>query len=113
MSIFRMLVVLGLAGFGELAVGKDVLLVFTAEGCRPCQKFKRDLVENPEMLKDYEVSTLDLEKAEEIAKDFEVKSVPTFIVVKVAEDEVIKKVNVVKKEVGYTTLERFQRWLKR
>lgn len=113
MNIVRTLMVLGLTTLGSIGWGKEVLLVFTAEWCKPCQKFKQDLMENSHLLSAYEISTIDVDRIPDMADDFAVKTVPTFIVVKVAEDDVIKKTNVVKKEVGYTTLERFLRWLKR
>lgn len=103
----------GLAGLINTALAEDVLLVFTAEWCKPCQRFKEDLAADPTLVGNYTVDMFDLDAAKDIAQDFDVETVPTFIVVKVDEDSVIKKTNVVKRHAGYTGPVRFKRWLDR
>ena len=113
MSIFRMLVVGGVMGLSSVGLGSEILLVFTAKWCGPCQQFKEDLKTKPEMVGDYAVEVVDVSQAKDMAKDFDVGSVPTFIVVKVADDDVIKATNVVKRTVGYEGPKKLKAWLDR
>jgi hypothetical protein len=104
---------LGVFMAGSLGCAGEMLLAFTAEWCGPCQQFKRDYMADKELTAGYEVEIIDGDRAKEMAKDFEVKSYPTFIVVKVAKNGVLKKDNVVKRQAGYTSAEKFKDWLKR
>lgn len=108
-------VLLGLGGLWaqEAAMAEETLIVFTHPQCGPCQDFKRDLANNPELLESWPVELFDVKTAKEITGDFKVTTVPCFIVVKVTADNVIKTENEVRRSVGYHGPEKLQRWLKR
>lgn len=112
MKQLRVLLVVFLALFGNVCAGEEVLMVFTASWCAPCQQFKADLKENPDMVGNREVNVFDIETAKELAKDFNVKTVPTFVLVEQEADE-IKKENELRRQTGYTNARKLQRWLER
>jgi thiol-disulfide isomerase/thioredoxin len=111
MNVLRMLLVLGCLG-AQVCGGGESLVVFSASWCGPCQQFKQDLVEDPELIAGYEIDVIDVDLLPDMAEDFAVKSYPTFIVVKV-EDDILKPENELRREIGYTGPGKFKRWLLR
>jgi thiol-disulfide isomerase/thioredoxin len=95
-----------------LAYAENHLLVFTGNWCGPCQKFKQDLAEDPELISNIPVELFDIEIARMIADDFAVTKVPTFILIDV-QDDTIRASNEIRRDVGYTGPRRFKKWLNR
>lgn len=113
MKLFKMLAVWGLLFVGNVCRAEDVLMVFTAQWCGPCQQFKRDYTADKSLAEGYTVEILDIDTAKDLTKDFAVNTVPTFIVVKVGDDGVIKQENIVKRQAGYDGVKKLKRWLER
>jgi thiol-disulfide isomerase/thioredoxin len=109
MKVLRMLLV---ALIANVCGGGESLVVFSASWCGPCQQFKQDLVEDPELIAGYEIDVIDVDLLPDMAADFTVKSYPTFIVVKV-DDDILKPENEIRREIGYTGPGKFKRWLLR
>ena len=64
---------------------KPTLLFFTASWCVPCQKFKQNVLVNPEVqavLEKWSLVVLEIDENKEAAKHWDVKAVPTFIQVR-------------------------------
>lgn len=85
---------------GELASGGEQrrLVVYSAEWCAPCQKLKRDLERNAEILRGIDVEYRD---ASELGA----------INVRVPDIRLMEGDEVVGRKVGYTDLKSFAEWL--
>ena len=70
------------------------LVIYTAEWCKPCQKLKKDLEENPGVLRGMAVEWRD---------GAEVGSVPDI--------RLMEEGRVIRQKVGYTGLKSFVEWL--
>lgn len=60
-----------------------VLIVFSADWCGACQKYKQDSIENTdlsEILKNYEIVDVDFDVDKDIVEGYNIKTVPTFII---------------------------------
>lgn len=112
MTALRVLLAICLALLGPVCAGEEVLLVFTADWCVPCQQFKADLKADPKLAGKREVNVIDINVAKDMAQDFGVKTVPTFVLVD-EKDGVIKKENELRRQTGYTGPRKLQRWLEK
>ena len=82
-------------------ISKDLVLVdFYADWCGPCKMMGRVL----EQLEDVNVLKLNVDKFLDIAKEYQVMSIPTLIVFENGE--------MIKKNIGFMTLEELKSWLK-
>ena len=82
-------------------ISKDLVLVdFYADWCGPCKMMGRVL----EQLEDVNVLKLNVDKFLDIAKEYQVMSIPTLIIFKNGE--------MLKKNIGFMTLEELKSWLK-
>ena len=82
-------------------ISKDLVLVdFYADWCGPCKMMGRVL----EQLEDVNVLKLNVDKFLDIAKEYQVMSIPTLIVFENGE--------MIKKKIGFMTLEELKSWLK-
>lgn len=82
----------------------DELIIFTMPGCRPCAQFKKMLEENPEVVRGFEVSTVDIVQTPETAKIFNVSSVPTVV-------RLDDKTHEIARNVGYMSKKEMEEWL--
>jgi thioredoxin-related protein len=85
---------------------KPVLLFFTADWCKFCQIAKKDIINNKqiqEVIKNYDVVTVDFDVDTNLVKGYAIKSIPSFVTI---------KGNIVKKKVGYKGSEDLARFLK-
>ena len=82
-------------------ISKDLVLVdFYADWCGPCKMMGSVL----EKLEDVNVLKLNVDKFPDIAKEYQVMSIPTLIVFENGE--------MIKKNIGFMTLEELKSWLK-
>lgn len=82
---------------------KEILVVFTANWCKQCQIMKKDIQEDQEILSDKIVCYLNLDTNKELAKQYKVKLIPDYCLLR-------KRIQI-KRAVGYTSKERFVKWL--
>lgn len=80
------------------------LVIFHMPGCRPCAHLKKMLDENPELVRGFKVSRIDILADNESAKLFNVGSVPTVV-------RLDDKGREVSRTVGYTDKAEFKKWL--
>lgn len=71
----------------------DLILIFTADWCRFCDKLKNDIVSDELMLSDKIVCYIDIDKSRKIAKQYGVKTIP--------DSRLIKNQKEIKKVIGY------------
>ena len=87
------------------AEGKPMMLDFWATGCGPCKKIAPDI---EALAEQYEgqviVGKVDVEEAIDLAAKFKIRNVPTILFIKNGE--------VVDKQVGATTKDKFEEKLK-
>jgi thioredoxin-like negative regulator of GroEL len=88
---------------GSLAFG-DELIIFHMPGCRPCGYLKAMLAENPDLVRGFTVSQINISADPESAKLFNVSSVPTIVRLNEQDQEVART-------VGYDGKQAFARWL--
>ena len=82
-------------------ISKDLVLVdFYADWCGPCKMMGSVL----EKLEDVNVLKLNVDNFPDIAKEYQVMSIPTLIIFKNGE--------MLKKNIGFMTLEELKSWLK-
>lgn len=86
----------------SIAMGGD-LLVFSKEGCPPCENFKRDIGGDPDALEGHRVVFAEADS--ELWAKLGVKSTPTFMLF----DE---NGNLLKSKAGYRGKREFSRWLR-
>lgn len=113
MKCFRMMLVALVLLWASAVSAKDVLLVFTASWCAPCQAFKKDLKEDPGITAGVATEVFDIEVAKEMAKDFGVKSFPTFVLVSEDENGVLGKNGEKARQVGYEGPRKLRRWIEK
>ena len=82
-------------------ISKDLVLVdFYADWCGPCKMMGSIL----EQLEDVNVLKVNVDNFPDIAKEYQVMSIPTLIIFKNGE--------MLKKNIGFMTLEELKSWLK-
>lgn len=89
--------------FAALATA-DELIIFAMQGCRPCAQLKQMLSENPDLVRGFKVSTIDIAADPESAEVFNVGSVPTVVRLNSADQEMARF-------VGYRNRREFSEWL--
>ena len=85
------------------------LTVLTASWCAPCEQFKRDVVETPEILEGFPVHVMDFDRSTEYARDNKVNTVPTFILHEIDEKGIEREVS---RKVGYRSRKELRDWLR-
>lgn len=90
---------------GSLSAFGEELIIFHMPGCRPCAHLKAMLDENPELLRDFKVSQIDILADSESAELFHVSSVPTVVLLDDKNREIAR-------HVGYDGKRAFEQWLK-
>lgn len=86
------------------SVAADELVIFHMPGCRPCAHLKDMLDKNPDLVRGFKVSRIDILADSESAELFKVGSVPTVVRL----DDKGREVN---RTVGYTDKAEFKKWL--
>ena len=81
----------------------EILMVFSADWCGNCVKFKQDLERDPFALEPYVVEVLDFDDDKESAKQLKVTRIPTFIIYDDEHREVTRK-------VGYANISELKAW---
>jgi thioredoxin-related protein len=81
---------------------KDILIVFTADWCKYCNKFKSEMIGN-EILKDKIVCYVDFDTNKDIIKEYRVTTIPDFIVLHNQVE--------IKRKVGYNNSKEFIKWI--
>lgn len=76
----------------------EELIIFSMPGCRPCERLKAMLEENPELLQGFDVSMVDITKDAETAKLFKVSTVPTIVRLNDQTHETGRKVGLMNKK---------------
>lgn len=84
---------------------KQILLVFTKTDCPPCNRFKKDALNNNKLRKELAKYNLIYIDGRSPVYRFEVDSYPTFILVK------SDRITLIKKTEGYTGVDDFIKWL--
>jgi thioredoxin-like negative regulator of GroEL len=82
----------------------DELLIFHMPGCRPCAKFEQMLTENPELIRGFTVSRVDITAYPETARLFNVATVPTVV-------RLDDKTREVSRRAGLMNKKEFHAWL--
>jgi len=82
----------------------DELIIFSLKGCRPCAQLKQMLDENPDLVRGFKVSVIDIEADPQSAEVFNVGSVPTVVRLNNADQETARF-------VGYRNRREFSDWL--
>lgn len=83
---------------------KDILIVFTADWCKYCNKFKKEMRDDSS-LKDKIVCYVDYDSNNDIIKEYRVSTIPDFILLR-------NKVEV-KRKVGYNNKQEFIKWIQK
>jgi thioredoxin-related protein len=81
---------------------KDILIVFTADWCKYCNKFKSEMT-GDDILKDKIVCYIDFDTNKDIIKEYRVSTIPDFIVLH-------NRVEI-KRKVGYNNSKEFIKWI--
>ena len=76
---------------------QTMILMFSAEWCQYCQKFKHDISNNIDQFEDITICIIDIESNEKLVKEFKVKKIPTIILFD-------KKGKQKKEIIGYTDI---------
>lgn len=87
---------------------KKLLLFFTMDNCKYCEKMKKDTLSDEDVKKsmsEYVFYTVDVNKERDASTTFMVSKVPAYMIV----DPVTNKV--IKSEVGYMSPNAFENWL--
>lgn len=82
----------------------DELIIFHMPGCLPCNRLKRMLDENPELLQGFDVSMIDVVKDGKTAKLFQVSTVPTIV-------RLDAKTREIARHVGFLSKQEMSDWL--
>lgn len=101
--MLRYTLIVLLALCGSLAFG-DELVIFHMPGCRPCAYLKAMLDENPDLVRGFAVSRINISADPESAKLFNVSSVPAVVRLDDSGREIART-------VGYDGRQAFARWL--
>lgn len=84
----------------------DELIVFHKPGCRPCAHLKKMLDDNPDLVRGFKVSRVDVSQDHDSAELFKVSSVPTVV-------RLDDKTREVSRMVGLTGPREMAQWLER
>lgn len=99
----KWLVVL-LAMLPAITLGGDLeLLVFTRQGCGPCDAAKRAIADDPTLTAGYAVRVVDTKADPRLAREYRVETVPVFVVVRSGRE--------VRRTTGFRGPERLRDWL--
>jgi thiol-disulfide isomerase/thioredoxin len=86
-SIFNILLLSSLISIAStLAFGADknkTLIIFSADWCGACQKYKHDAInsiELSEVIKNYEIVDVDFDVDKDIVSGYNIKTIPAFVV---------------------------------
>jgi thioredoxin-like negative regulator of GroEL len=82
---------------------KDILLIFTASWCQPCQNLKKDLKDNPEIIENLIVCYVDIDENQDLAKQYKARTVPKYFLIS-------NRIEV-KSGKGYKSLKNLKEWL--
>jgi thioredoxin-like negative regulator of GroEL len=82
----------------------EELIIFALQGCRPCAQFKQMLNDNPDLVRGFKVSVIDINADPQSAAVFNVGSVPTVVRLNDADQEIARF-------VGYRNRREFSEWL--
>lgn len=85
--------------------GEDVLFVFTAPGCGPCNRMKADLQKNRQALEGRILCLIDCSSNPALAKEHEVRTIPAY--------GLWRNDQIVKKRTGYSDIEELKNWLQK
>lgn len=109
MHYFRLALTVILFFWAKPLFADKELTVLTASWCAPCQQFKQDVMDEPEILLDTPVHIMDFDRSQEYARDNNVKTVPTFIL---HEIDKTGKERELGRKVGYRSKREFREWLR-
>jgi len=93
-----------LAMLPAITLGGDLeLLVFTRQGCGPCDAAKRAIADDPTLTAGYAVRVVDTKADPRLAREYRVETVPVFVVVRNGRE--------VRRTTGFRGPERLRDWL--
>lgn len=90
------------------AKNKDMLLIFSASWCPPCQRMKKTTLKNDRVksaMSNYVVYKIDVDIEDVLSDRYKVRSIPRYLIVN-PDEKVIKNAG------GYKSPDDFIRWLK-
>lgn len=85
------------------AIAAETLVACTASWCGPCQKFHRDLNDDPSLPGGRTVRLVDVDRQSQEARRLGVRSMPTFILFEDGRE--------IRRTSGYSDAATFKRWL--
>lgn len=83
---------------------QDIVVVFTADWCKYCNKFKKEM-NNNDVLKNKIVCYIDYDTNKDIIKEYMVSTIPDFMILR-------NKIEI-KRKVGYNNKQDFIRWIQK
>jgi thioredoxin-like negative regulator of GroEL len=92
--------------FTASAALADELIIFHKPGCRPCAQLKKMLDENPDVMRGFQVSHVDVSQDHGSAELFRISSVPTIV-------RLDDRTREVSRVVGLASKREMAQWLER
>jgi len=88
MRVISLIVFLLFCYPANCAFAEMILTAYTADWCGPCSQFKRAIAQNPEIIADYTLVIVDVDREAAKAKKNKINSLPTFIITNEDETEI-------------------------
>ena len=83
------------------ALKQDLILIFTASWCGPCNNLKKDLTKYSDLFKDTTICIIDIDKDPNLAGKYGVNKVPYSIF--------YSKGKEIKRVTGYSTMDKYRK----